>query len=150
MRLALFDLDGTVLRGNSWHEFFWWTVRQRPALAPQLLMLLAVRRARLIAARTLQEGALRSLRGMEPAEVAALGRRVAEERLRPQIRAAARREIARSIAEGLVPVLATGAFDFLVQPLAEELGVAEIVCTKLEFKDGRCLGRIAGAEMRAR
>src|SRR5258707_816762 len=28
MRLALFDLDGTVLRGNSWHVFYWWTLRR--------------------------------------------------------------------------------------------------------------------------
>ena len=148
MRLALFDVDGTVLRGNSWHEYFWWTIGQRPALAPPLLALLALRGARAIAGRTLREAALRPLRGLDAAAIATLGRRVTDERLRPLVRPAARREILRSVTEGCVPVLATGAFDFLAQPLAVELGVAEVICTKLEFADGCCRGRIAGPELR--
>jgi len=71
-----------------------------------------------------------------------------DERLRPLVRPAARWEILRSVADGCVPVFATGAFDFLAQPLAVELGVAEVIGTRLEFADGCCRGRIAGPELR--
>jgi phosphoserine phosphatase len=30
-RFAIFDFDGTILRGNSWHEFFRFELRRRPA-----------------------------------------------------------------------------------------------------------------------
>lgn len=148
MRLALFDLDGTVLRGNSWQEYFWWTVRRRPALAPGLLARLVLRSAGLISAETLKAAALAPLRGLDAAAVAAVGRRVTEEQLLSLVRPAARQEIARARAEGFEPVLATGAFDFLAEALAAELGVSEIVCTRIEYADGKCLGRVAGREAR--
>jgi putative phosphoserine phosphatase/1-acylglycerol-3-phosphate O-acyltransferase len=148
MRLALFDVDGTVLRGNSWHEYFWWTARCRPGLAPGLLARLVLRRAGLLSARTLQHAALRPLRGLNAAAVQQHGRRLGAERLHGMVRPAARREMAQRRAEGCTLVLATGAFDFLAEPLAAELGVEEVVCTRLEFVGGLCTGRIAGAEAR--
>jgi HAD superfamily phosphoserine phosphatase-like hydrolase len=148
MRLALFDLDGTLLRGNSWRAYFWWALRRWPARAPGLLGWLALRRIRLIAGRTLREKALRPLRGLDARALAEIGRGIFLEQLRGQIRAMAREEIAQAIAEGYQPVLATGAFEFLAEPLAQELGITEIVATRLEFADGKCLGRIAGMETR--
>lgn len=148
MHLALFDVDGTVLRGNSWQEYFWWTLSRRPGLAPGLLASLVLRRAGCLAARALRERALRPLRGLDAAGVRALGASVFDSRIRTLVRPSARRELARCRAEGCELVLATGAFDFLAAPLAAELGVREVVCTQLEWADGICTGRIAGAEAR--
>jgi HAD superfamily hydrolase (TIGR01490 family) len=148
MRLALFDLDGTVLRGNSWQQYFWWLVRERPALAPGLLARLGLRAGGLAGGRALREAALRPWRGASAAEMAALGRRLLDERLRAGVRPAARREIARAVADGCEPVLATGAFDFLAEAVAAELGVREVVGTRLEFVGGKFTGHIAGEEMR--
>ncbi len=148
MRLAIFDVDGTVLRGNSWQEYFWWTVREGRAAAPGLLGRLVLRKAGLLSARALREAALRPLRGLKEDEVAAVGRRLFDERLRKQVRGAARAEVERVRKDGFVPVLATGAFEFLAECVAEELGVTEIVCTRLEYEGGRCAGRIHGAETR--
>jgi HAD superfamily hydrolase (TIGR01490 family) len=150
MRLALFDLDGTVLRGNSWHEYFWWTARNRPALAPGLLARLAMRCVGLMRPDTLRAAALRPLGGLETAAVAEFGARVCAERLRALVRPVAREEIARARADGCEPVLATGAFDFLAKPLAAELSVREIVCTRLDYAGEICLGRVAGVEARGR
>lgn len=148
MRLALFDLDGTVLRGNSWQEYFWWTVRSRPALAPRLLTRLGLRKAGIISAESLKAAALAPLRGLDAPAVAALGRRIVAERLLVVVRPTARREIARARSEGCEPVLATGAFDFLAEALAAELGVNKVVCTRIDYADGKCLGRVAGREAR--
>ena len=141
MRLALFDLDGTVLRGNSWHEYFWWSVRQRPAAAPWLLAHLALRRARLTESHTLARVTLGPLRGQDPEAVAAVGRQVFADRVGALIRPAARREIARCVADGCVPVLATATMDFLAFPVAAELGVREVIATRLEYAAGKCQGR---------
>lgn len=141
MRLALFDLDGTVLRGNSWQEYFWWTLRQRPGLAPGWLARLVLRRARLLGADDLRRAALQPLCGCDAGAVEVLGRRVFDERLRALIRPMARREIARCAAEGGEPVLATAAFDFLAEPVAAELGIREVVGTRLEYIGGVCQGR---------
>ncbi len=148
MRLALFDLDGTVLRGNSWQEFFWWQLRRRPLLAPGLLARLALRTAGAMSGRALREAALRPWAGLDATELAALGRRVTETRLRALVRPVARREIARAVTDGCEPALATGTFDFLAAAIATELGVREIVCTRLEFSGGKFTGRIAGDEAR--
>jgi HAD superfamily hydrolase (TIGR01490 family) len=148
MRLALFDLDGTVLRGNSWHIFYWWALRRWPARAPGLLGLLLLRRLRIVEARTLQQAALRALAGTDATAIAALGRRLFDERLRELIRPAAKREIARRLAEGHEVVIATAAFDFLAAPIAEELGVKQVIATRLAFAGGVCAGRSVFPEPR--
>lgn len=148
MRLAIFDVDGTLLRGNSWQAYFWWAVGEWPAAAPGLLARLVLRKSGLLKAQALRDAALRPLRGKTSAEVEDVGRRVFEMRLRGQIRSEARREIERVRAEGFVPVLATGAFDFLARRVAEELGVSEVVSTRLGFERGMCAGCIHGAETR--
>ena len=40
-------------------------------------------------------------------------------------------------------VLATSSLDLIVQPLAEELGIREVIATTLEFAEDRCTGRFA-------
>ena len=58
MKLAIFDFDGTVIDGNSWHLLFRRMLRERPFRAPALLGALGLRRLRLLAARDLQERTL--------------------------------------------------------------------------------------------
>ena len=113
-----------------------------------MLVRLAARRAGVMEARAVREVALRPLCGLTRKEVAEIGRRVFEQRLRAQVRCDARAEIRRVRAEGFVPVLATGAFEFLAWRVAEEVGVGEVVCTRLAFEGERCAGRIQGEETR--
>src|SRR5581483_3883724 len=94
MKLAIFDFDGTLLRGNSYHLFFQWAVRNRPARAPGLLFFLLLRRLRLVPARFLKNQTLALLRGMTGAEVSALGRRLHDELLASRLRPAGLQEIA--------------------------------------------------------
>lgn len=148
MRLAIFDFDGTVLRGNSWHAFYWWAVKRAPWRAPELLGALAARRARSIAAPRLRDLALRRLHGLDAAAVAAIGETIYASRLRRRVRSAARREISAARAHDMVPVLATAAFDFLVAPAAAELGIADVIATKVAFANGVCLGRSVPPEPR--
>jgi len=148
MKVAIFDFDGTLLRGNSYHLFFQWVLRNRPARAPGLLLCLLLRKLRLVPARFLKNCTLRVLRGLSEAEVLALGRRLHQELLAPRLRPEGLRELAQRRAEGCEIVLLTGAFDFLVAPLVEAQAIPLWHATRLEFRDGLCAGAIDGEESR--
>jgi HAD superfamily hydrolase (TIGR01490 family) len=147
MKLAIFDFDGTLLRGNSYHLFFRWVLRVRPGRAPGLLFFLLLRRLRLVPARFLKNRTLAIMRGMTGAEVSALGRRLHDELLAPRLRPAGLREIAARRADGCEVVLVTGAFDFLVAPLVEAQAIATWRATGVAFRNGQCEGAIGGVEL---
>jgi len=134
MKLAVFDFDGTLLRGNSWHCFFRWQLRTRPLSGPGLLAALAARRIRLLSARALQERVLRAWRGWTQAQVAQAGERWYHRTIAPILRPAGLQEIARCRAEGFEPVVLSGAFDFLIRPFAENHKIARCRGTRLEYK----------------
>jgi len=54
-----------------------------------------------------------------------------------------RRLIEELQGKGRQVVLATSSLELIVRPLAEELGIEEVIATTLEFIDGRCTGRFA-------
>lgn len=148
MRLAIFDFDGTVLRGNSWQAFFWWAMRRWPSGAPTLLAALVARKLGALDAAGLRRVALRRLRGRPAIEIARLGEELFATRLRYRLRPAAQRAIDGARDAGLVPVLATAAFDFLVEPAARALGIQEVIATRLVFRDGACTGETEQPEPR--
>lgn len=146
MRLAIFDLDGTILAGNSWHEFFRFELRRRPARAPLLACGWLLRRLRVWPGVRLRELALGGLRGCSAEGVALLGEQVYRERLAPLVRRRAREEIARRREAGCEIVFASGAFDFAVAPLARELAVRSVVASRVAVRDDVCLGHYEGPE----
>jgi HAD superfamily hydrolase (TIGR01490 family) len=132
MRIALFDFDGTILEGNSWHLFFAQTARRRPTL----LAALVLRKLRFFSTRQIKNAALRSLAGRSASEVQQFAESFHRLHLQPRLRPKALAQLAASRAEGCQLVLATGAFDFLVRPFAREQAIT-------------CLGQIDGPECRA-
>ena len=54
---------------------------------------------------------------------------------------------AEAPAEGRRVILATSSIDFIVAPIAEHLGVREVLATSLEFVDGVCTGKFANTPM---
>lgn len=149
MKLAIFDLDETVLRVNSWHVYFSWVLRNRPAWAPLLLSALVGRVIGLTTSCALHEKALRPLRGFTDTEVEAVGRELLERHLKMHIRERARCVLRERVAEGFVPVLATGAFEFVARAVANNLGIGFVVCSRLSFDEqGQCRGRLLGPETR--
>ena len=58
---------------------------------------------------------------------------------------AAARTIAELKSDGFDVVLVTGSIDFLVAPLARDLGATEVIANTLEEKDGRFTGSLVGA-----
>lgn len=147
-RLAIFDLDGTVLSQNSWQQFFWWSLRRWPSAAPALLGRLTWRKMGGCSSLRLRAAALKRLRGATLDEVAEIAQQVFESRLRQTIRSQARIEIESVRRAGFQPVLATAAFDFLVGPIAKELEISEVVASRVRSTDGVCDGTFAEPETR--
>lgn len=148
MKLAVFDFDGTVLRGNTWHLFFAGQLRERRVRAPWLLAALVVRRTRLVPAEWLQDQALAPWRGQSRPQVEEAARGFYETQLRPRLRAAALAEISRHRAQGDEVVVVSAAWDVLLAPFAAELGLARWAGTPVAFEGDRCAGRLAAPLLR--
>ena len=87
------------------------------------------------------------LRGMQRSSLEEIARESFETRLKNDLFAGAIALVARLKAEGRHVVLATSSIDFIVQPLAEHLGVEGVLATTLEFVGGVCTGRFIGMPM---
>lgn len=148
MKHAIFDLDGTILAVNSWPAYYrrCWTLR--PVGAPKLIWATALRALGVLDGRGLREVALGCLRGKSRDAVREAGQKLWAESLRNWVRPAARLEIERRRAAGYAVGVATGAFDFIAEAAARDLGLEVWAGTRLEYSGGLCSGRIHGAETR--
>ncbi len=64
-------------------------------------------------------------------------------RIKPDIYQEAEAEVAKHREAGRHVVLGTSSLDIIIEPLAEYLGVSDLICTRVEFKDGVATGHAA-------
>ncbi len=148
MSLAIFDLDHTLLVGDSdhaWGEF----LASRGWVDPD-----AHRRANDRYFAQYQAGqldireylafALAPLAGRERAELDALHREFMAARILPMITAPARALVERHRARGDRLLIVTSTNRFVTAPIAREFGIEHLLATDPEERDGRYTGRVAG------
>ena len=147
--LAIYDMDKTITRRATWTPFLATYARCRPWRALPLLATLApaglyltkrIDRARLKElTQALVMGRRAKLKTVE--ETAELfGRRIATY----EVRSDARARIAADRAAGYRVVLATASYDFYVRPIAEALGIDDVIATPSTVEGDRLVARIAG------
>jgi HAD superfamily hydrolase (TIGR01490 family) len=140
---ALFDVDRTLVSVNTARLYMAWRMEQRRA---SLLDYARVTGALLqYALGTLQpehaaKHAFETVRGTSEA-------RMREECLgwyarvvRPYITRHGRREVERRRSEGHLCAILSASTPYLTEPLAEELGIEHVLCTRLEVSDGMFTG----------
>ena len=149
MNLALFDLDGTLIEGDSDHAFGEFIVAQGWADAK-------VHRQRNDAFyRQYQAGTLdideyidfttSAWRGRPLAEQAALIQRFMAEVMAPQLLPPAHALLQAHCAAGDLIAIVTATNEFITRPIADALGVAHLLAVQLERDaEGRATGRIHG------
>ncbi len=149
MNLALFDLDGTLLPGDSDHAFGQFMVDIGWADA-------ATWQARNDAFfRQYQAGTLNLAeyidfatsvwRSRPLAEAKAAHQRFMAEVISPMIRPAARALVAQHQQAGDLVAVVTATNEFVTAPIAQAFGIAHLLAVQLERDDqGRATGRIAG------
>jgi phosphatidylglycerophosphatase C len=151
-RLAVFDLDGTLTRGDTFVAFCCGLLARSPwrwLRVPILLVPVLAFVVRLIDRGGLKGAVLRVLfAGMTRADVQSWARQFAQScvpaRLFPQALAAFRAHVAA----GDYTVLMSASPDLYVPLIAQVLGANECICTRVRWNADRLDGRLAGPNCR--
>jgi HAD superfamily hydrolase (TIGR01490 family) len=145
-KLALFDLDNTLLTGDSDDEWFNFLAAEGALdrQAGEAAKADIVRRYREGSVGTLEfcEYFLRLFAPFEMPALLAWREKYIREWILPRIPEAAR-ALLDSHRDDLV-VIATATNRFITEPIARELGVEHLIATEPEMREGRFTGRVAG------
>jgi phosphatidylglycerophosphatase C len=150
--LAVFDLDGTITRRDTFGPFLWGFLWRRPwRLLRVLLLLPAAVGFALHRDRGALKGALihAMLGGVPRASLDRWTERFVAELLTDGLYAEALAAIAMHRARGDRLLLMSASTDLYVPHIGRALGFDEIICTEVRWRaDGRLDGRLASANCR--
>ncbi|MEO1767138.1 HAD family hydrolase [Thiobacter aerophilum] len=148
MRLALFDLDNTLLSGDSdfeWAQFLIGKgVLDREVYEAKNLAFYEQYKAGTLDIHAFLDFQLRPLSRHPRRELDAWHREFMASRILPMITDKARRLVARHRDAGDTCVIITATNRFVTAPIAEEFGVAHLIATEPEEIDGEFTGRVVG------
>jgi HAD superfamily hydrolase (TIGR01490 family) len=145
---AFFDVDGTLARTTILHPLAWYQRARlsRPAYARWAARLLAdVPRYLWIDRRSRSRLTVlfyRRYAGLDAADLRDWHRRTFADNLKRRLFPAAVECLAAHRAEGRHVVLVTGGLDVVMGPLAEHLGAAHAIATRLAERDGVFTGEL--------
>ena len=148
MRLALFDLDNTLLAGDSDYEWGQFLVDrgvlQREAYEAQNRAFYEQYKAGTLDIHEFLGFALRPLADHAPEELERWHREFMKQRIAPMMLPAARALVRRHLDGGDLCAIITSTNSFVTRPIAREFGVEHLIATEPESRDGRFTGRVAG------
>ncbi|HEX7044211.1 MAG TPA: HAD family hydrolase [Burkholderiales bacterium] len=148
MALALFDLDYTLLAGDSDHAWGEFLVEQGlvdgPAYRATNDRYFAQYQAGTLDIREFLAFALEPLARLDRATLDALHAEFLERCIRPMIAPGAPALLEKHRARGDTLVIITSTNRFITAPIARLLGVKHLIATDPEEADGRYTGRVAG------
>ena len=148
MPLALFDLDNTLLAGDS--DYLWGCFLVEKGLVEKQLYEQANERFyRDYAAGNLDiheylNFALEPLASNDPALLRSLHDEFMEKYIAPIMTRIGREQIARHAQQGDHVVIITATNSFVTTPIARAFGVSDLIATDPEIVDGRYTGRVDG------
>ncbi len=148
MSLAIFDMDQTLLAGDSDHAWGEFLVERKlvdgePYKRANDRFYEAYRAGRLDIARYLAF-VLRPLAVNDPAALERWRQEFMREKVRPMITPAARELVGRHRDAGDTLLIITSTIDFVARPIATEFGVDHLLASEGERIDGRYTGRVSG------
>ena len=141
MRLAIFDVDGTLVRGSS-ERLFWRYLAARGRQGPRQIaafLLLMLRYSPTGGSQLKKNKAY--LCGLETADVAALADEFVATRLMHRLDNAVVQRLRQHVLHGDTVVLLTGTIDPIAQALARRLGVRHVYATLCSERNGRYLAQ---------
>jgi HAD superfamily hydrolase (TIGR01490 family) len=145
--IAFFDVDGTLIRGNSGKSlvkagFTMGLIGKRDfllALFYSLLLKLKLRKPGRI-----MTGLARWLKGHSVERIGQFAEEVFQSYLNPAIRPEIYAEVRRHKEQNARVVILSSAVHFVCQPLAKHLALDDVICSELEIRDGVYTGRFTG------
>jgi HAD superfamily hydrolase (TIGR01490 family) len=148
MDLVLFDLDNTLLGGDSDYEWGQFLVDRgvvdRDYYEGRNQAFYDQYKAGTLDIHEFLAFALEPLARHDPDQLDAWHRAFMDERIRPLISTAARTLVKRHVAEGSLVAIVTATNSFVTGPIADELGVRHLIATDPERIGGRYTGRVSG------
>jgi HAD superfamily hydrolase (TIGR01490 family) len=148
MRLALFDLDNTLLAGDSDYEWGQFLVDrgvlERASYEAQNRAYYEQYVAGTLDIHEFLGFALRPLAAHSPAELERWHADFMASRVRPMIGAPARELVRRHQSSGDLCAIITATNSFVTRPIAREFGVEHLIATEPEARGGRFTGKVAG------
>ena len=145
-RLVLFDLDNTLLAGDSdfeWAQFLIECgVLDREVYEARNQSFYDQYKAGTLDIHEFLDFQLKPLSRHPRAQLAAWHREFMERRIRPLIRRQARALVERHHNDLCVVITATNSF--VTAPIAREFGIAELIATEPEQRDGEFTGAVRG------
>lgn len=149
MNLAIFDLDNTLLAGDSdylWGQFLveQGIVNRESYESSNARFYQDYRDGNLDMDRFLQF-ALKPLADNAPSALFEWRERFIVEKIRPRLLPSARRLIEEHRREGHLPVVITATNSFVTEPIVRLYGIEHLIATVPEFLNGRFTGRHLGA-----
>jgi len=142
---AFFDVDRTLLAGFSVAEFIRdGIVSGRMSAATMWETATAIAQFQLgqIGFSSFVAGTSGALHGMPETEFAAIGERLFRERLAATIYPEARALVQAHIRRGHTVAVVSSATRYQIDPLARDLGIPHVLCTRLEVRDGLFTGSV--------
>lgn len=148
MKLALFDLDNTLLAGDSDFEWAQFLIEQR-VLDREVYEARNVEFYEQYKAGTLDiheflDFQLKPLSRHPRSQLDAWHREFMEKRILPLIAPGARALINRHMLGGDLCVIITATNRFVTTPIARALGISHLIATDPEQKDGEFTGQVSG------
>jgi HAD superfamily hydrolase (TIGR01490 family) len=148
MRLALFDLDHTLLAGDSDYEWGQFLVErgivERDVYEAQNRAYYAQYVAGTLDIHEYLGFALRPLAEHSAADLSRWHAQFMRSRILPMVSAQARALVRSHLERGDLCAIITATNSFVTAPIAREFGVAHLIATEPESRDGRFTGRVAG------
>lgn len=148
MELALFDLDNTLLAGDSDYEWAQFLIDRgvldRAAYESENDRFFAQYKAGTLDIFEFLAFQLAPLARHPRAELDAWHAAFMAERVRPMIGAPARRLVAQHRDAGALCAIVTATNSFVTAPIAREFAVAHLIATEPETRDGAFTGGVAG------
>jgi HAD superfamily hydrolase (TIGR01490 family) len=148
MRLALFDLDNTLLAGDSDYEWGQFLVDrgvvEREVYEAQNRVYYHQYVAGTLDIHEYLGFALRPLTDHSPEELARWHAEFMRLRIVPMILPGARALVRRHLQTGELCAIITATNSFVTAPIAREFGIEHLIATEPERRDGRFTGRVAG------
>lgn len=148
MNLALFDLDNTLLAGDSDYEWGQFLVDRgvldRDSYEAQNAAYFEQYKAGTLDIHEYLGFALRPLAEHAPEELARWHEDFMRTRIAPMIGEAARELVRGHLARGDLCAIVTATNSFVTAPIARAFGIAHLIATEPESRDGRFTGRVSG------
>jgi len=147
-RLTLFDLDNTLLGGDSDYGWGQFLIEAGAVEAEEYerknAAFYADYKAGRLDIRAFLAFQLKPLAEHEPAQLLAWRERFLAEKIRPMLLPAAKAVVAERIASGDLVAVVTATNSFITRPIAALYGIEHLVATQPQSVGGRFTGKVSG------